>query len=559
MAASKALVRAGAQGYDELTLSSDESVVAPEDKAMGARAGFLFTVLGIASCLFTAGAANAREVEARPWLVLEGETFTLYSNVSPKQSERLFRDLQLYQFVFHIITNTRPAKPSVPVYFHAFDRPTDAKRLGKPLLSSAYSRVARNAYHAVYLGGRKHLSYDLKAPYAGHLFRTHADGDYPLWYEIGLNEYLASITQRNAVFRVGGSERARYLWNGFSLRLEDVLDPKNAHLGDDHIWSFRFQSWALYHYLNHGNKDARENFSAHLPNYLHKRAVINNEVAAFEQELGIPTAGLQGKMKSFYSQGKHRIPTLGSQEWVKDDAIPEPRTLTRAEAALVLGRLARAMEQGQEASRLFAVAATDAAPMDEAEISCARARLDLKSSGEQIARIEQALEIHPANPACLIDHAEALLEAASQETSPARITEHAAKIQQSANTLALHDPQNAAAFVTFGRSFLLPGQDRSRAIESLVHARNLVRDDMQTRVYLAEAYRATGECERAHVELRLVLGWRDYTTAPSGTAAAAAQMLDELNSTCPRAHPRNARSASGTMIAAASRSAIQSR
>lgn len=492
--------------------------------------GYVLVFLGILCTV--AAAAHTRAIEDRPWLVFEGDVFTLYSNVSPGQSRKLFRDLQLYYAVFHLLTSTSPARRELPINFYAFDRERDWDRFRMQLSTYgdyAHSRVARGGFHATYFGRRKHLSFDLKKSFAEHLFLTQPRRDYPIWYELGMNHYLASIRHRNSVFRVGESEAARYdAWANLK-GIDEVLDPDDAFIRDELSYKFRYESWRLYHYLSHGSEEAREQFAARLPEYLRMRAGGASEVQAFEQGLGIPVDGLDGKMRQFYSRRKHRFRTIGMQDWVREEAIPVPRTLTPGESAWVLGRLARVMGRSEEAERLFRRAAGSAAPPLDAEIACVLARLDVEAPIEHVARIEQVLAERPSHAGCMIEQAEAMLDTALQESSPTRIAELALGIRELAIVLLQSNRKSAAAFVVYGRSHLLPGQDASQAVDPLAVARDLVPHDRQTRLFLAQAYRAVNDCERAREELRFVMIWAERGEE---VRAAAVRLFDEIGSSC---------------------------
>jgi hypothetical protein len=435
--------------------------------------------------------------------------FTLYSNVSLAESRNLFRDLQLYYIVFHLVTNARAMQSGVPVNFYAFDRKSDAERFGMQLRRSSFSGVARGAYHVGYLGYRKRLSFDLKTAYAEHLFLAGAGDEYPIWYELGMNYYLGSIYHRDSVFRVGHSEQVPYIDWGQSISIAKLLDPDEALIGNEITGDFRNAAWLLYHYLNHRSTDATQQLAARLPEYLRMRAGHISEGEAFEQGLGVAIKGLEGKIRMFYYRQKHAVRTIELRDSVGEDAIPKARRLARAEAALVLGRLARVMTQDQEAARLFGIAAASATPRTDAEARCALARLESGSPTQQIRRIEQVRADQPDNGPCLLEHAEAMLDAALQETASDRVDAYARGSRDLANTLVLGNQEVPAAFAVYGRSYLLPGQDPSRAVEPLVQARNLVKDDLWARLQLAEAYRAVNDCERARAELRFVLVWAD--------------------------------------------------
>jgi tetratricopeptide (TPR) repeat protein len=452
----------------------------------------------------------AGSVEDRSWLRMKGDAFTLYSSVDELKTRQIFRELQLYYAVFHIIANVRPKKPPAPVNIYAFKTGWDADRFGKGGFYSAQAGVALGEVHVRYLGTREYLSYELKVAYARHLLLTNSRTKYPLWYEVGLTEYLGAVYQRNSIFMLGVRRPVIFRQRGNWTSIQALLEPAPASLHGGLPMGFKSGSWALFHYLNHADGASPASFAAGLGRYMRLRKESTDELTSFESSFSVEIEGLVDKMKHFHYSEDFVAPTVGLKDWMKPEELPDSEPLSRTEAAWYLGRTAMAVDQRKEALRLFKVALSESGSPRRAAITCSTARLELESDermDESIRKIEQQLRTVPTNAECQLQLAELeLLRAEAAVAGPA-VEQAAQRVRTITQNLVKDDPELLKAFVLFARSYLLPGQDARRAIEILRYVLDRAGDELGTRRYLSLALEATDQCQEAQAELVHILAW----------------------------------------------------
>jgi tetratricopeptide (TPR) repeat protein len=227
------------------------------------------------------GAARIAGAQGLPgkgdrWLDVRTENFRIFSEVSEKRSAALAQELEQFRSVLYgKVLNVEPVA-SVPLYVFVFENTASAARY-KP-------EIARAAFRADHLGHYIVLNATPSAvtsmnprrqqlnPYAHYPFHD-AYHEYvhhaleerfarlPSWVNEGIAEYFSTFRTKKNTAEIGMPlqqmvSSLRRDWIPFS----ELMTATAPHNDLREMYFFYSQSWALVHYVMHGNPERRLDF-----------------------------------------------------------------------------------------------------------------------------------------------------------------------------------------------------------------------------------------------------------------------------------------------------------
>jgi FimV-like protein len=191
----------------------------------------------------------------------------------------------------------------------------------------------------------------------------------------------------------------------------------------------------------------------------------------------------------------------------------ETRPLPTADLAAGLGALALQVRGPEGAEKFFAAAIAADASHGGALVGTG----DLHKFAGRFAAAkpyyERAIALEPENAHHLLDYAEYFLDFAGLEADAARRAELLREARRQFMRSYRIDPDNPETLAMNGASYLLPGEDAAKGVQSLEAAHDLLPSHRQIRVLLARAYVAAGEPEKARAHLETLLAWAHAESA----------------------------------------------
>ncbi len=486
------------------------------------RAGWRAGALA-AGLLVAASTTDCKELYERDWLEARSPNFVVVSSIRQKATVTLVQELEDFRQLVSLFTNAAVLEPRVPTLIFVF--PGEIRDIGlvSPVAGFFHARMRAN-YAAVRVVPRMPLSYTIQHEYTHFLMRNQGRQAYPRWYDEGLAELLGSVNLRNGKFDLGNAPQGRMYalveQAGAWMPYDRLVDDRQIRdMNSTEIQRFYAQSWALTHYLSWGKPGF--NFNDGLQAYLVDRESGTGAVAAFERAFGEDTKKLAKVVRNYlrkdarYSKGALRKPFDAGQVRI--------RRMARDEVAAALGHYCIMIGRIEEAGG-YVDAALAANP------SNARAlvdRADLHKHADRFAEAEalypQAIALEPDNDLHHLDFGEYWLDRAEGASDSEMRRQFLSKARQEfvlADQINDHNPETLAMY---GSSFLFPGENPARGVETLEYAHELLPSEPTIKLLLAQAYHAVGRTTEARPLLQAVIAWEH-----EGRATVAESLLEQI-------------------------------
>ncbi len=273
------------------------------------------------------------------WFEHSSENFVLYSDMRPRQAERLLTELEKFRYGVLLLTNLDTSPESAPAFVFAPTSHTYFRELvGSDFVAGIYLHNVFNSKMVVgpdWIGsGRLETLFH---EYVHHLMANRGSFSHPYWYDEGFAEMLAYATIRNNALVIG--ERASNL--SFALRdrsmlpLEDLLSATRGDLQRRQMPQFYATSWLLTYYLQRERLQGRyrEEFRTFMAAY----PGSNDPVGLFEEAFGISVVEMNELLTKYLDDALRRR-AGGFSMSVDVSAAPvaiSSRSLSRAESQYV--------------------------------------------------------------------------------------------------------------------------------------------------------------------------------------------------------------------------------
>ena len=490
----------------------------------------LAALLSLAEFPFSAALAesNLAVIADRHWVKVQADQFSLYSSSKPWVTREVFEDLQIRAMLLPEMAELRQGRRKLPVEFFLFGHSMDKIKFASSTLDSSASKMTMRGFTAMIAGARSSWLTDVSQQYSHFRLRETDFGDYPLWYEYGFIGHLGKMRIKNGFFGADDAGAALVMgWRPSLLR--EVINSKFERLEYSPGRSFENGAWALFHLLQHRKGKDGYDFNTATKRYLEAWRAGDRDQAAFEREYGVTLKSLPSEgVKYGYTFG--RLPRQIPVD-VEDPRLRpfQPEPMNSGEIAERLAGLALQWERVELAERLYDEALVRGLASGRREVQCTLARIRSRDLATGV--INAAFTANESKSvqslACLLDHGQALLNAARRSESKDVVAEAMTQLRTIAHKAIALDRHQAEAFALFGLSYLLPGQEASRAIEPLEVATKLVYLDHDLRADLMRAYAVNNRCEAARVAAYKIIAWAGRRSAAYGAARRVVKTREE--------------------------------
>jgi tetratricopeptide (TPR) repeat protein len=483
-----------------------------------------FVLLGIAALACT----TVESVPERPWIEVETPNFRIASTLPPEEAIELANDLELFRTVAQTVTNLPTVDSVIPTRIFVFEHGSDFELFtaGRRLAGYFMERMRAN-----YLVMRKTREIDesrvIRHEYVHFLMNNATQILYPLWYSEGFAEFLSTVTLhedgRHAIIGAFPVDRQRAFDYGIPASYERIISmrPGTPFRGT----MFYEQSWALVHWLQLGR--GREHLaSQEMGRYLELVNAGYSDADAFEQAFGIDIEDVRKEI-DYYLRGHYKAVAVPLSAFDYQRVEPRVNAMPPDAIAVALGELMLARDAEKPARGLFDKALVANASNARAHAGLGRA-LALREDWEGAEpHLHRALALDPEDAENELDygiclHSKALAD--GMEEQRAALLKQARQHYVRSYRL---DPGIPETYAMYGSSFLAPGEDPTRGLETLEHAYSLLPSNTEILWLLARAYVKLGREDDARPLAERIVA----TTHAGDRAEAVDEMLAELAET----------------------------
>jgi len=457
--------------------------------------------------LLTTLPASAKDLLAYDWIEVRTPHFVIASAQGPEKTRELAIELEDFRRMAEIVTSIGRFEERIPTKI--FLLPKSDEDLGFGGNVGGYFSSGMRANYAVLIPLGGYTNEALKHEYV-HFLVHNRDGQlYPLWFDEGYADLLATLRVDGLAFEYGKPMDARVNWlvQEYSpwLNAKTLLEARGLDgFGRDRTAMFYSQSWLLVHYLVIGNG----NFASRNADFLKRRERDESVTAAFEAAFGTEVNLLNKKLERYLRKARYFKGTLRQPLPPVDSRT---RALPKQEIAAALGGLALRARDA-DAARPFFEAALAAAPDYGPALSGFGDIHKLAGRfAEAQSHYERAIARDPGNENHEIDFAEFFLHRAREAKDDGESAERVAELLVEARRHFMQaykrNPDNPETLAMNGATYLVDGVDAALGVESLEVAHQLLPSQTDIRLLLAKAYIAAGQREKARQQLDVLLAW----------------------------------------------------
>ena len=476
----------------------------------------LWTVLG-----------PATPAPAARWIEVQTQNFRFLSAQSEADTLQLAREFETFRGLILAVTNASTSAHERPVEVYLFKTVGDFSRYRpSPTAGGYFDATQRGSLMALGPFDEDFMRQALYHEYIHFLVHNHTSIPYPVWYDEGLAEYFGNVTLKGDRLMVGGAQTHQLDWlaRGRKMAWGSILKRTDYRgLGRRNMGMFYAQSWALVHYLQ--NRESETPFRQELTRYLALRSEGTSVEDAFVQAFGISIGRLDRSIDNYFRRGS--LPGFS----VKADSFlaafeSTTRSLEELEIDPLLGWLAVRYGNAGQAEKLFERTLKSRPGDVRALLGMARLAAEDGDLEAATALQKQALEHGPEDPWAHLERARLVMSQAREEEDGAKRKQLLSEARRHYARVSRLAPELPESFAGYGESFLLPGEESERGLESLEHAHRLLRSDLGTQLALAELYMKLDRDDDARALIQNVLAWRHGKAHEE----RAEELLEELAS-----------------------------
>jgi len=312
--------------------------------------------------------------------------------------------------------------------------------------------------------------------------------------------------------------------HGVWIRIPRIVEARNLEgFSDWEIHMFYAESWALVHYLHYG-REAQGSHTEQISRYLSLVDGGAREEDAWREAFGVELKSVDRKLIRYIERQK--IPAFGiPAEPFRSDVEPVVRTMAADEIATELGWLSISLGRYEQAEHAFAAAAAANPGNARAHVGLGDACKFQDRWDEADAHYQRGLASGPDDALNQLDYAEYLQDLASRAEDAAERAELIRKARRHYVRSQKLDPGLPETYAMYGSSFLVEGEEPERGLETLEHAHDLLRSDLDIQMMHATLYMRLDRDAEARDLLQTVVTWAHG----KGEADAARALLGELD------------------------------
>jgi tetratricopeptide (TPR) repeat protein len=465
--------------------------------------GLLLLILTSANAAIAA--ANTEPAAAAAgkdeWLAVRSKNFYLIGNASDKEIRKVATRLEQFREVFRQILSKVNFNSPVPTTVIVF-KDDKAYNPYKPV--SANGKVNKNV--AGYFLGGDDVNYitlaaqdDMSEVY-GTIFHeyTHflvnnniGKSKVPPWFNEGLAEYYQTFKIEDDQKATLGGLQQGHLYTLSQSRLIpfDVffnIDNYSLHRQGDHGTNiFYAQSWALMHYLLHGNGGAR---SKQMYKFLD--LVMNGRQAreAFAEAFQTDYATMEKELRKYIEQNRYIVTSVMFKNKLTFDTEIQTSPLTEADAQAYLGDLLYHSNRLGEAEAHLQQALSLNPNLSAAQTSLGLVKMRQKNFAEARKYLEKALQSDSNNYLAHYSYAFILTREAMNggDFATSFEPESADKMRQALKKAIALNPGFAESYDLFGFVSVVRNENLDEALQYMKKALQIAPGKQEYMIRAAE-------------------------------------------------------------------------
>ncbi|MDD9894193.1 MAG: hypothetical protein OXU66_06415 [Gammaproteobacteria bacterium] len=444
---------------------------------------YFLLLSGFALALSASVACGQEKLLEDRWVELQTEHFTIFSQMSARQSIRFAEELEAWRkLTARVIDDTESyPKANVPNYVFLFDEEESFSLFQRNEEAAFFYQTPRGNYMALNFDEEYSLR-EAKHYYAHFLIRNFSDLRLPRWYEEGLAGYLSrvEINRGEPVFsEFSRQNNIRMAELAAELSMDRLLYRDDALASPRVVQIANLKSVALVHYLKHAHEqgfpDHRSDLEAYLEYILSGRA----ERFAFDMGFPITTEELDDELFDYLIGAS---PETGEVVDSFSVALPDYETSRMAvvDLATVLGELGLNSGSPSHSEFFFRNLIDSGNPSARSYSGLGDAlrfqaqRDGIEIDDQQVAEyFHQAVNLAPNDVNILLDYGEyweAELHDCDKNYPASQRLQIIADIESHFEKAIELAPNNAEANLALGQVYLFEEQDWRQGVEYQRHA-----------------------------------------------------------------------------------------
>jgi tetratricopeptide (TPR) repeat protein len=371
----------------------------------------LAVIPAVICALFVAGSIFARLHPAAAakdvWLKIESEHFTLIGNASEKDIRKAGARLEQFRQAFSQLFAPSGVNLSVPITVVVFKndetfRPFKPLYQGRPAEVAGYFQSSDDAaYIALTAGWRETNPHAVIFHEYVHALMSRASPPLPTWLNEGVAEYYSA-------FEVTGGGKRVWLGKAITshvrlLRESGLLPLRTLFAVDqaspfyneaDKKSVFYAESWALVHYLLHGDGGHRQPQFRRFINAITQGRPVDE---SFKQSFQADYATIEQELKNYISRSAHTSKEALLDQQVAPGAAMRTTTLSEAEVQAYLGDLLWRIHRSADGEEFLQRAIAIDPKLAMARLSLGTLRLRQNRYSEARRHFQRAVEADSQN------------------------------------------------------------------------------------------------------------------------------------------------------------------
>lgn len=345
------------------------------------------------------------------WIEVRSKNFNLIGNAAEKDIRQVGERLEQFREGLRQVLSQFNFNSPIPTKVIVFKTALDYKPY-KPLKSSGET----NDFVTGYFQGGKDVNYITLSADGGETARTYhiifheythflirnnlGESKIPPWFNEGLAIYYETFAIENdQTVTLGGlqSNLLSLLKRNNLIPFETFFNIDNYSLheqGKDGVGLFYAQSWALMHYLKHGNGAAR---SAQLEEFLKLVMAGETSKEAFTEAFQTDYQTMENELKNYIEKNSFPVSTVSLKNKLNFDLEMQSKPLTGAEAKAYLGDLLLHSDRFAEAGALLEEAIKQNPELGNAQISLGLLKVKQNDFVKAREYLEKAVQTDGAN------------------------------------------------------------------------------------------------------------------------------------------------------------------
>ncbi|HZO09535.1 MAG TPA: hypothetical protein VFC77_09155 [Myxococcota bacterium] len=473
--------------------------------------------------LCLAGCAT-RSLDRAEWLRIETPHFEVVSALGRAETIALARDAELFRATVEFTLGSAIANPGVPTRIYAFDDRRPSRPFAHRAESGYFLPTLRQDWIVLRTGDGwgDDATLELRREYVQYLLRSQGPTLPPLWFDEGAAEFLGTARIDGDRVHLGLFDPGRVkllrgqTWTPL-LRILEATDLESWSPGDRE--TFAAESWLFVHYLNFGLESGQGRKG--LGVYLEQTSQGVPPEVAVRAAFGKTSGELDRRLQDALKQ--ERLASVVVRPTAFEPGDPSPVAIE--EVLVGLGELSLALGRGEQAAEWFekAIARDHRNPRANAGLGVALALGGAGSRASEQAGV--AVSLDAQDPRNHLDAATVALVRARETKLLAPRAELAETARGHAAAASQLDARLAEAYASYGASYLLPGEEPSKAQESLDYAHQLLPASQEVLLLLARMHARMGHSTQARDLVVSVLA-RSHTRAIQRQAEQVLGVID---------------------------------